>query len=198
MGMPERTPTGEAATELILSTFRANGLLLEAGDLLSADEGLTSSRWQVLGAIVLAERPLTVPQIARRMGLTRQSVHATVDRLVRDGLLELAPNADHRRSALVRLTKRGITTYEAIDARQVTWVNRLARGIARSEIDTAVRVLEEISRRLEDDRGTSRTRPSDGRRVPGTERPVEDGGVEAMNEVRRRSTTVPDRGRRRE
>jgi DNA-binding MarR family transcriptional regulator len=113
---------------------------------------LTSSRWQVLGAVVLAERPITVPQIARRMGLTRQSVHATVDRLVRDGLLELAPNADHRRSALVRLTKRGVTTYEAIDARQVAWVNRLARGIARSEIDTAVRVLEEFSRRLEDDR----------------------------------------------
>jgi DNA-binding MarR family transcriptional regulator len=153
MGRRERTPTGEAATELILSTFRANGLLLDAGDLLSADEGLTSSRWQVLGAIVLAERPLTVPQIARRMGLTRQSVHATVDRLVRDGLLELAPNEDHRRSALVRLTKRGITTYEAIDARQVAWVNRLARGIARSEIDAAVRVLQEISRRLEDDRG---------------------------------------------
>jgi DNA-binding MarR family transcriptional regulator len=107
----------------------------------------------VLGAIVLAERPITVPQIARRMGLTRQSVHASVDRLVRDGLLELAPNEDHRRSALVRLTKRGVTTYEAIDARQVAWVNRLARGIARSEIDTAVRVLEEISRRLEDDRG---------------------------------------------
>ena len=157
MGRQERTTTGEAATELILSTFRANGLLLDAGDLLSADEGLTSSRWQVLGAIVLAERPLTVPQIARRMGLTRQSVHATVDRLVSDGLLALAPNADHRRSALVRLTKRGITTYEAIDARQVAWVNRLARGIARSEIDTAVRVLEEISRRLEDDRGDEPT-----------------------------------------
>ena len=153
MGRRERTPTGEAATAVILSTFRANGLLLDAGDLLSADEGLTSARWQVLGAIVLAERPITVPQIARRMGLTRQSVHATVDRLVRDGLLELAPNADHRRSALVRLTKPGITTYEAIDARQVAWVNRLARGIARSEIDTAVRVLKEISRRLEDDRG---------------------------------------------
>jgi DNA-binding MarR family transcriptional regulator len=153
MGRQERTPAAEAATELILSTFRANGLLLDAGDLLSADEGLTSSRWQVLGAVVLAERPITVPQIARRMGLTRQSVHATVDRLVRDGLLELAPNADHRRSALVRQTKRGVTTYEAIDARQVAWVNRLARGIARSKIDTAVRVLEEISRRLEDDRG---------------------------------------------
>lgn len=148
----ERTPTGEAATELILSAFRANGLLLDAGDLLSADEGLTSARWQVLGAIALAERPLTVPQIARRMGLTRQSVHATVNRLVRDGFLELGPNADHRRSPIVGLTKQGSAKYEALDARQVAWINRLARGIARSDIETAVRVLDELSRRLEDGR----------------------------------------------
>jgi DNA-binding MarR family transcriptional regulator len=193
MGRQERTPTGEAATEFILSTFRANGLLLDAGDLLSADEGLTSSRWQVLGAIALAERPITVPQIARRMGLTRQSVHATVDRLVRDGLLELASNADHRRSALVRLTKRGITTYDAIDARQVAWVNRLARGIARSEIDTAVRVLEEISRRLEDDRGDAEHGDRTARAFKGAKARRKTGRVEAMNEVRRRSSAVPDR-----
>jgi DNA-binding MarR family transcriptional regulator len=148
----KRTPTGEVATKLVLSTFRANGLLLDAGDLLSADEGLTSARWQVLGAIVLAERPLTVPQIARRMGLTRQSVHATVNRLVRDGFLELGPNADHRRSPLVGVTKQGSAKYEAIDARQAAWINRLARGIARSDIETAARVLDELCRRLEDDR----------------------------------------------
>ena len=152
MGSQERTPTGVAATELILSTFRANGLLLDAGDLLSADEGLTSSRWQVLGAIVLAERPLTVPQIARRMGLTRQSVHATVKRLVGDGLLEIAPNADHRRSPLVDLTGSGRSRYEAIDRMQAAWVNELARGIDRSDLETAARVLDELCRRLEDDR----------------------------------------------
>jgi DNA-binding MarR family transcriptional regulator len=149
----ERTLTGEAATQLILSTFRANGLLLDAGDLLSAEEGLTSARWQVLGAIALAERPLTVPQIARRMGLTRQSVHATVNRLVRDGFLELAPNADHRRSPLVGLTVSGRAKYEAIDARQAVWINRLARGIGRSDIETARGVLVELCRRLEAERG---------------------------------------------
>jgi len=147
-----RTPTGEAATDVILSTFRANSLLLEAGDLLGAREGLTSARWQVLGAIALAERPLTVPQIARRMGLTRQSVHATVKRLVGDGLLEIAPNADHRRSPLVDLTGSGRSRYEAIDRMQAAWVNGLARGLDRSDLETAARVLDELSRRLEDDR----------------------------------------------
>ena len=36
----------------------------------------------MLSALALAKEPLTVPQVARRMGLTRQSVHTTVHRLV--------------------------------------------------------------------------------------------------------------------
>jgi DNA-binding MarR family transcriptional regulator len=146
-----RTPGGEVATEVILATFRANGLLLDAGDRLGADDGLTSARWQVLGAIAVAGRPLTVPQIGRRMGLTRQSVHATVKRLVSDGLLELVPNADHRRSPLVALTDAGVTTYRSIDGRQATWVNQLARGIGRADLATTMRVLRELCRRLEGD-----------------------------------------------
>src|SRR5918992_4319216 len=112
-----RTPEAEAATRLILSTFRANGSLLVAGDVLATGEGLTSARWQVLGAIALAGRPLTVPQIARRMGLTRQSVHATVTRLARDGFVGLAANSDHRRSPLVALTPRGEAAYAELDKR---------------------------------------------------------------------------------
>jgi DNA-binding MarR family transcriptional regulator len=144
-----RTSEGETATELILSTFRANGLLLAAGDLISAEEGLTSARWQVLGAIALAERPLTVPQIARRMGLTRQSVHVTVKRLVDDGLLELVANADHRRSQLVCLTEEGRAAYAAMDARQAAWVNRIAEGLSRTDLETTARVLDELCNRLE-------------------------------------------------
>lgn len=148
--MPERrTATSEAATTAILATFRANSLLLGAGDVLAQEEGLTSARWQVLGAVALAERSSTVPQIARRMGLTRQSVHATVGRLMSAGLVELVPNADHQRSQLVRLTDGGRAKYRALDELQAAWVNRLARGLRRSDLDTTARVLEEISARLE-------------------------------------------------
>ena len=144
-----RTQAGEQATEVILATFRANGFFLAAGDILAADEGLTSARWQVLGSIGLAGRPLTVPQIGRRMGLTRQSVHATVSRLAADGLVDLAPNADHRRSQLVRLTDLGRARYQALDRRQTAWVNRLADGLERSDLEKTVQVLTELSRRLD-------------------------------------------------
>src|SRR5215468_4707243 len=102
-----RTPEGDAATDVVLATFRANGLLLAAGSRLAAAERLTAARWQVLGAVALAGRPLTVPQIARRMGLTRQAVQASVNRLLAEALAEARGNLDHRRSPLIALTEQG-------------------------------------------------------------------------------------------
>jgi DNA-binding MarR family transcriptional regulator len=161
--MARRTSVGNAATQVILGTFRANGLLLAAGDLLAATEGLTSARWQVLGAVALAGQPVTVPQIARRMGLTRQSVHASVNRLAANGLVELTPNADHRRSQLVRLTELGTARYAAMDDLQSSWVTRLVDGIAQSRLEATAGVLDELCKRLEADIGrTERER----RQVP--------------------------------
>jgi DNA-binding MarR family transcriptional regulator len=147
--MTSRTREGDAATDVVLRTFRANGVLLAAGDRLAAAEGLTSAGWQVLGAVALAGRPLTVPQIARRMGLTRQSVQASVNRLRRDAIVAADANPDHARSPLIRLTARGRTKYARLERRQVAWVNELASGLDPSELATAARVLAELSSRLQ-------------------------------------------------
>src|SRR2546423_1545400 len=66
-----RTRKGDIAARVVLATFRANGLPTAAADVLAADEGLTSARWQVLGAQALAGQPLTAPQVARPERLTR-------------------------------------------------------------------------------------------------------------------------------
>jgi len=147
--MTIRTGQGESGTETILAIFRANGLLLSAGDELAADVGLTAARWQVLGALALATEPLTVPQVARRMGLARQSVHATVKHLLGDGLVELVPNTDHQRSQLVCLTRKGLSKFQAIDQLQAAWVNQLVVGLTRSELKVTARVLGELCARLE-------------------------------------------------
>jgi DNA-binding MarR family transcriptional regulator len=137
------------ATDLILRTFRANGLFLAAGDRLAASEGLTSARWQAIGALAIADRPLTVPQIARRMGLTRQSVQSSVNRLRSDGLVEADGNPDHRRSPLIRLTELGESKYDRLQRRQASWVNELAAGLTAEELSTAAKVLGDLSTRLD-------------------------------------------------
>jgi DNA-binding MarR family transcriptional regulator len=151
MQRPARTPAGDAATEVVLANFRTNGLLLAAGDVLAADEGLTSARWQVLGAIALAGTPLTVPQVARRMGLTRQSVQVSVNRLIGDELVRIEDNPDHRRSPLIRLTQRGVGAYEALARRQARWIDALAAGLPVEDLATTARVLTELGTRLTND-----------------------------------------------
>ena len=153
-----RTPEGDAATDVVLETFRANGLLLAAGHQLAVAEGLTAARWQVLGAVALAGRPLTVPQIARRMGLTRQAVQVTVNRLVAEALVDTGENLDHRRSPLIRLTQLGRQKYAALDQQQIRWINELAAGLKISDLTAAARLLHDLSDRLET---TARTRPKE-------------------------------------
>jgi DNA-binding MarR family transcriptional regulator len=139
---------GDAGTELVLDVFRVNGLLLAAGDQLTADEGLTAARWQVLGAIALAREALTVPRIARRMGLTRQSVQSSVNRLIDDGMLASEPNADHSRSPLVRLTERGAASYGRLAGAQRNWIDALVADVPVAELRVASRVLRTLSERL--------------------------------------------------
>src|SRR3984885_10641462 len=99
--------TEETGTDLVLETFRLNGRLLVSGDELVADLGLTSARWQVLGAMALSPVPLSVAQIARNMGLTRQAVQRLVNEMQGDVLVRLAPKPHHQRAKLGVLSATG-------------------------------------------------------------------------------------------
>jgi DNA-binding MarR family transcriptional regulator len=143
------TPTGQALTGLILAIFRLNGRLLVSGDRLVANLGLTSARWQVLGAIALAETPQPVAWLARSMGLNRQGVQRIVNEMRDDGLLELKPNPHHRRAHLVVPTKRGEAAYEAATRLQAPWANELTRGVGVKELAATHKVVAALCERLE-------------------------------------------------
>jgi len=149
MTKTKRTPAGDALTGLILDLFRANGLLLTAGDRLVASLGLTSARWQILGAIVGGERPEPVAWLARNLGANRQNVQRIVNDLERDGLVTFETNPHHRRAQLVVLTDRGREVYDAAGRLQAPWVNGLADGLSVKEIEAAHRVVTALRDRLE-------------------------------------------------
>ena len=140
------TPAGVALTALFLKLFRVNGLLLMTGDRLTSDHGLTSARWQVMGAV--ADGPLTVAQIARNMGLKRQSVQRLVNVLSQQSLLSLSDNPNHRRARLVQLTGTGRSQYEEISLIQARWVSRISEGLDVNELNLALEQLREIEERL--------------------------------------------------
>jgi DNA-binding MarR family transcriptional regulator len=149
MATANRVNLSDAITRVILHVFRLNGRLLAAGDRLVKDLGLTSARWQVLGAISFAQTAQSVANIARSMGLTRQAVQRTVNDLVASGLLEFAPNPHHQRAQLVMLTKKGVAAYDAAMARQLPWANTWGAGLRDKDLATAEQVLSMLTERLE-------------------------------------------------
>ena len=136
-------------TDLILDLFRVNNRLLAAGDRLVADLGLTSARWQILGAIVATERPQPVAWLARDMGANRQNVQRIVNDLHREGLVAFAPNPHHRRAHFVVLTEHGRDIYEAALRLQAPWVSQLAEGLSTDDIEAAGRVIATLRGKLE-------------------------------------------------
>ncbi|MFE1600398.1 MarR family winged helix-turn-helix transcriptional regulator [Methylobacterium sp. ID0610] len=140
--------TAEAVTDLILDVFRANGAFLAAGDRLVSDLGLTSARWQVLGAVAMAGTPLPVAGIARTMGLTRQAVQRVVDDLAEAGYLRFAPNPHHRRAKLVLPTPEGAAAYRAAAERQRPWAAALADGLDPAALRAAAALLRQLAQRL--------------------------------------------------
>lgn len=97
--------TAQEVSSLVVAVYDTAAALRRLGDAEAGVAGQTQARWQVMN--VASDGDWTVPQIARRLGVQRQSVQRLVDRLRDEDLIELAPNPDHATSPLVRLTERG-------------------------------------------------------------------------------------------
>jgi DNA-binding MarR family transcriptional regulator len=149
MKKTKRTASGEALTNVMLDLFRLTSLLLTAGDRLVAWLGLTSARWQILGAIAYAERPQPVAWLARDLGANRQNVQRIVNDLRKEGLVAFEVNPHHRRAQLVVLTEQGRRAFEAAMELQAPWVNGLSDGLSVKDIETVHRVVAALRKKLE-------------------------------------------------
>jgi DNA-binding MarR family transcriptional regulator len=144
-----RTQAGEALSDLILDLFRLDSLLLTAGDRLVAPLGLTSARWQVLGAIVAAARPQPVAWLARDLGGNRQNVQRIINDLHHEDLVAFDVNPHHRRSQLVVLTEKGQRAFNSAMELQAPWIDELATGLSVKDVRAVHRVSTALRDKLE-------------------------------------------------
>src|SRR5258707_11978947 len=138
----------ETVADLIVSVFRLNGALIDTGNRLVADIGLTSAWWQVLGALDLSPVPLPVASIARNMGLSRQSVQRVADLLAENGLVRFEANPHHQRAKLVVLTPQGRVAAKRAEQRQRPWARDLTAGLSLERISAALEVLTHMNKHL--------------------------------------------------
>ena len=141
----QHTQKGRLFTEVVLEIFKVNGLLAAEGDRLTKEFGLSSARWKVLGALEMSNIPLTVPQIARVMGLTRQAVQRLTDAMEKEGLLAYQNNPQHKRAKFVVLTSKGKEIFLLISEKQIPWANQNANEMTIGDLEVTLSVLHKIS-----------------------------------------------------
>jgi DNA-binding MarR family transcriptional regulator len=146
---PPHTEAGRLLTEVIIATFRLNGRLQEVAQRLAAEGGLTAAWWQVLGGVL--DRPYTVAEIGRRMGLTRQGVQRVADLLVARGLAQYRPNPSHRRAKLLACTEPGYWAIRRITLAQHPWSNRVGAELDPEELAGTLATMRRLIAVLESD-----------------------------------------------
>ncbi|MFJ8821155.1 MarR family winged helix-turn-helix transcriptional regulator [Streptomyces sp. NPDC102467] len=91
----------------------------------------------------LDEDGTTVAELARRMGVTRQTVHQAVHSLVADGLLEQVPDPSSARQRLIRRTAEGRHAHERARRALDRLEERLADRIGAAGVAAMRSALEE-------------------------------------------------------
>ncbi|SFP36629.1 MarR family transcriptional regulator [Actinomadura madurae] len=146
---PERPTAHRAATtaeadvlELLHSLHGASQVYRARADENAAVGGVNFARTQVLGQ--LREGPQSVPAVARRLSLTRQSVQSVMDRLLEAGLVERTPNPGHRSSSLFRITAQGSAVMDGVRGRAARMYAAIAAEFTASEIEDLTAMLQRL------------------------------------------------------
>lgn len=151
--MESRQQPDDIWSQFALSIFRLNGLLMLAGEGISAPVGQSSARWQVLGRVAFESR--TVAEMARDMGHARQSVQRIADVLVKEGLVAYQDHPTDKRTKLLEITPQGMDVLKAIYARQLEWSERIMSQLNPEQLAGITRALENLGQVLESELNVS-------------------------------------------
>jgi DNA-binding MarR family transcriptional regulator len=111
---------------------------------------LGDTELMVLTAVVGADRAPTVSKIGRSLGYPRQIVQRAAHALQADGMIDTAPNPDHKRAPLLLPTEKGQKVKRQADVVADRIAANVGDGIDLVATADAARRLRELRKVLED------------------------------------------------
>jgi DNA-binding MarR family transcriptional regulator len=131
--MSARTAAKTRLVPLVIADiYQLAGEFRARAQAIAAAAGQSQARWQVLSAASTV--PMTVPQIARRLGVTRQGVQRLGNLLARERLATLEVNPDHRASPYLALTAKGRQILAQLTKDAAAHNARLAQHLGTAEL----------------------------------------------------------------
>jgi DNA-binding MarR family transcriptional regulator len=138
-----------AVTEIMLTIFRINGLLLEVRRCLGRAPRNRQRPVALSGRRFSGGKAPFGPQIVEAMGITRQGVQKQLNRMLKDNLFEKRPNPRHERSSLYWPTQKGQRIYSEAMHREALWARRLAEDLSGPDLQEALDLLKKFLRLLD-------------------------------------------------
>src|SRR5262245_23654066 len=89
--------------------------------------------------------PLTVPHIAQMRPTSRQRMQRLADELAAEGLVEFVDNPKHRRSKLVRLTRKGDACYRELNAQSLAMASTMGVDLTEGDIRRTTEMVRQLS-----------------------------------------------------
>jgi MarR family transcriptional regulator, transcriptional regulator for hemolysin len=91
-------------------------------------------------------------ELARAIGVSEASLVRTLHVLEKAGLVVRVADARDRRANCLRLTEQGASHASRIDAQLATLRSELLDGVSDAELETTLRVLDQLAAKLADRR----------------------------------------------
>jgi DNA-binding MarR family transcriptional regulator len=150
--VPPLSEAGQVLTDLVLTTFRLNGRLMDVAQEMAKEGSITAAWWQVLGGVL--DRPRSVAEIGRLMGMTRQGVQRVADLLVARQLAEYRRNPAHQRAKLLACTEAGYWAIRRISIVQRPFAERVGAQVGADQLRAALTTMRDLVDVLEADQPT--------------------------------------------
>ena len=113
------------------------------------DLGVGQAGWMAIAVVAKSATPLSQKELATLLSIEGPSMVATIDRLVRAGLVErLASDADRRVKRII-LTDGGREVYAKVSAEAKSFRSATLSEVDRAALETATAVLEALRAKIE-------------------------------------------------
>src|SRR5215211_6426821 len=139
-----RNSSGEAIAELMLEVAQCFFRIRAVGQKTGLITSWGGGAFGFMRSLALLG-PLTVPQIAQMRPTSRQRMQRLADELAAEGLVEFIDNPKHRRSKLVRLTRKGDARYRKMSGRFLAIASTMGAELSEVEIRKTTETLRELS-----------------------------------------------------
>lgn len=121
--------------------------LRNISDAMLEDLGINASQRAVL-EVLSSEEPLSVPQMAKQLRVSRQHIQVLVNELLAKKLVDSGENPAHKRSPLISISKAGQELFSSITGREQELLSILQPNFSKSDLATSFNTLELLEKLL--------------------------------------------------